>query len=326
VANLRAASDNFRRVTDVSAASVLLCDSPMFHQIGLIAICHTAVMVGASVYLSPAFTAAETVTRIADDAYGITHYVCVPQVAQGLLQAPGFAAHKFRRLRALFVGGAPVSRELAEGWRQHGVTLIQGYGSSEAGTIAHMPLDNPEALISKIGSVGLKVPDMEISLRDRDGRPVGAGEVGEVWLRGPAVTSGYWGLESETRQAFSDGWFRTGDAAHQDADGYYFLVDRWKDMYISGGENVYPAEVESVIARLAGVAEVAVVGQPDPAWGEVGEAFVVTAPGVQLTAEQVIAHVRANVATYKAPKRVQFVDSLPRTGSGKIRKSELRRK
>src|SRR5262249_31397849 len=113
------------------------------------------------------------------------------------------------------------------------------------------------------------------SLRDRDGHAVATGEVGEIWLRGPSVTSGYWGLPAETSQAFTDGWFRTGDAARCDADGYYFIVDRWKDMYISGGENVYPAEVENVLARLNGVAEATVVGQPDPAWGEVGEAFIV---------------------------------------------------
>jgi fatty-acyl-CoA synthase len=149
--------------------------------------------------------------------------------------------------------------------------------------------------------------------------------VGEIWLRGPSLTSGYWGLEAETRQAFHEDWFRTGDAARVDADGFYFIVDRWKDMYISGGENVYPVEVEQVIARLAGVAEVSVVGQPDATWGEIGEAFIVAAPGVQLSAEQVVQHVRANLATYKAPRLVSFVAALPRTGSGKVKKSELRR-
>jgi fatty-acyl-CoA synthase len=322
--NLRAASENFRIVADVRPESGLLCDAPMFHTIGLVAICHTAVTVGARLYLSPAFVAEDTVQRIGDERYDITHYFTVPQVAPQLLQAPNFSDANFCRLRALFVGGAPLSHELVETWGRHGVTLINGYGSSEAGTSIHMPLDNPAAMAGKPGSVGLPVPHIEVTLRDRDGRPVADGDVGEVWLRGPSLTCGYWGLEAETRQAFSDGWFRTGDAARRDADGYYFLVDRWKDMYISGGENVYPAEVEQVIAGLPGVTEVAVVGQPDPQWGEVGEACVVLAAGAQLSADDIIRHVRAHLATYKAPRRVRFVTALPRTASGKVKKSELR--
>jgi fatty-acyl-CoA synthase len=322
--NLRVASENFRRVADVRPESGLLCDAPMFHTIGLVAICHTSVIVGARLLLSPAFVAADTVDRIGDERLGISHYFTVPQVAQQMLQAPNFSAEKFRRLRALFLGGAPLSRELIENWSQHGVTVINGYGSSEAGTCIHMPLDNSLAQQRKHGSIGLPVPHMEVSLHDANGALVADGEVGEIWLRGPSITQGYWRLEAETRQAFSNGWFRTGDAAYRDADGFYFLVDRWKDMYISGGENVYPAEVEQVIAKLTGVAEVAVVGMPDPQWGEIGVAFIVMAPGAALTAEEVIRHVRANLATYKAPRRVEFVVSLPRTGSGKVRKSELR--
>ena len=324
--NLRVTSENFRCVADVRPESGLLCDAPMFHTIGLVALCHTSVTVGARLYLSPAFTAVDTIARIADTRFGITHYFSVPQVMQMLLQAPEFAAEKFRGLRALFTGGAPLPHDLLRAWVGHGVTLINGYGSSEAGTTMHMPLDHPAELLGKPGSVGLPVPHIEVSLRDLDGKPVARGGVGEIWLRGPTVTSGYWGLEAESRQAFTDGWFRTGDAARVDEDGYYYIVDRWKDMYISGGENVYPAEVEHELARIDGVAEVAVVGQPDPTWGEIGEAFLVLKADAAVTAEQVIAHARANLAGYKVPKRVTFADDLPRTGSGKIRKSELRRR
>jgi fatty-acyl-CoA synthase len=323
--NLRANSYNFSVVADVRPESGLLCDAPMFHTIGLMAISFTSLVVGARLYLSPAFVAETTIDRIGDPALRITHYFTVPQVAQMLLRAPNFAPEKFRGLRALFTGGAPLAPALIEAWGRNGVTLINGYGSTEAGTVIHMRLDNPVAQIEKAGSVGMPVPRIEVSLRDRDGSVVEAGQVGEIWLRGPSLTSGYWGLEEETRKSFSDGWFRTGDAARRDPDGYYYIVDRWKDMYISGGENVYPAEVENVLARLQGVAEATVVGQPDPAWGEVGEAFIVRAPGTSLTEEDVTRHVRAHLAGYKVPKRVTFVAALPRTASGKVKKSELRR-
>jgi fatty-acyl-CoA synthase len=324
--NLRVASENFRAVADVRPESGMLCDAPMFHTIGLVAICYTSVSVGARLYLSPAFTPTDTVDRIADPRHAITHYFSVPQVMQMLLQASNFTAEKFRGLRALFTGGAPLPHDVLLAWLGHDVTLINGYGSSEAGTCIHMPLDHPAQLRSKPGSVGLPVPHLQVSLRDLEGRAVAPGGVGEIWLRGPSVTAGYWGLEAETAQAFTDGWFRSGDAARVDEDGYYYLVDRWKDMYISGGENVYPAEVEQVIARIEGVAEVAVVGQPDATWGEIGEAFVVLKPGALLDAGQVIANAKQNLAGYKVPKRVIFTESLPRTGSGKIRKSELRRR
>jgi fatty-acyl-CoA synthase len=323
--NLRANSRSFSTVADVQPGSGLLCDSPMFHTIGLMAISFTSLVVGARLYLSPAFVAETTIERLGNPDLRITHYFTVPQVAQMLLRAPNFAAEKVRGLRAVFTGGAPLAPALIEAWAREGVTLINGYGSTEAGTLIHMRLDNPAAQVQKAGSVGMPVPKIEISLRNRDGSVVEAGQVGEIWLRGPSLMSGYWGLEAETRQAFSDGWFRTGDAARCDADGYYYIVDRWKDMYISGGENVYPAEVEIVLARLAGVAEATVVGQPDPDWGEVGEAFIVPAPGAALTADEVTRYVRTQLAGYKVPKRVTFVESLPRTASGKVRKTELRR-
>jgi fatty-acyl-CoA synthase len=198
--NLRATTENFRCVADVRPESGLLCDAPMFHTIGLVAICHTAVTVGARLFLSPAFVAEDTVQRISDERYRITHYFTVPQVAALMLQAANFTSADFRGLRALFAGGAPLSRELVDTWGRHGVTLINGYGSSEAGTVIHMPLDNPSALLGKPGSIGLPVPHIDISLRDRDGRVVADGEVGEIWLRGPSLTAGYWGLEAETRQ------------------------------------------------------------------------------------------------------------------------------
>ncbi|MCR5879826.1 class I adenylate-forming enzyme family protein [Phenylobacterium sp. J367] len=151
------------------------------------------------------------------------------------------------------------------------------------------------------------------------------GEVGEVWLRGPSVTSAYWNQPEATAKAFKDGWFRTGDAARRDADGFYFIVDRWKDMYITGGENVYPAEVEQVIAAMDGVADAAVVGVPDPRWGESGCAYVVLRPGAEPDPAKVADWCDERLARYKRPSHVRFVEALPRTASGKIQKDILRR-
>jgi len=189
-----------------------------------------------------------------------------------------------------------------------------------------MPLDPPAHLAGKVGSIGLPAPEIEVSLHDHDGHQVAEGEIGEIWLRGPSVTQGYWGKPEERAKSFTDGWFRTGDAARRDADGCYTIVDRWKDMYISGGENVYPAEVEAVIARMPAGLEAAVVGQPDAQWGEVGEAFVVLRPGSTLSAGEVVTFLRAELAGYKCPKQVSFIDALPRTASGKVQKTQLRRK
>ena len=324
--NLRAGSRNFRAVADIRPESVLLCDAPMFHTIGLVAISHTALMTGARVLFSPAFKPDDTIARIGDPALGITHYFTVPQVAQMLLHAPAFAPQKFERLRGLFTGGAPLSQELVLEWRGHGVQIVNGYGSSEASTAIHLPLDPTAHLAGKVGSIGLPAPEIEVSLHDHDGHQVAEGEVGEIWLRGPSLTQGYWGKPEERANCFTDGWFRTGDAARRDADGCYYIVDRWKDMYISGGENVYPAEVEAVIARLPAVLEAAVVGQPDAQWGEVGEAFVVLRPGAALGADELGRYLRAELAGYKCPKQVTFVAALPRTASGKVQKTQLRRK
>jgi fatty-acyl-CoA synthase len=150
------------------------------------------------------------------------------------------------------------------------------------------------------------------------------GERGELWLAGPSVTSGYWNKPELTAAAFHDGWFKTGDAAMQDADGFYYLVDRKKDMFISGGENVYPAEVEAALCELDAVAEAAVIGIPDPQWGEVGQAYLILRPGAALSLEDVLSHCRARLARFKTPAAVVFTDTIPRTASGKIQKHLLR--
>ena len=165
----------------------------------------------------------------------------------------------------------------------------------------------------------------ELRIEDPDGNEVAPGEVGQLVVRGPTVTPGYWRNPTETARAFRDGWFLTGDAARADPDGFITIVDRWKDMYISGGENVYPAEVEDVLHRLPGILAAAVIGVPDPRWGEVGCAYLVAETGAALDESAVKAHCGGSLARYKLPRHVRFVGALPMTAAGKVSKPDLRR-
>jgi fatty-acyl-CoA synthase len=201
--------------------------------------------------------------------------------------------------------------------------MSDGFGMSETGSNFGMPVHDPEVLLAKAGSCGLPYISVQARIVGDDGKDVPTGEVGELWLRGPSVTPGYWNQPQLTAAAFSDGWFKTGDAACSDADGYYYLVDRRKDMYISGGENVYPAEVEAVLCELDAVAEAAVIGVPDPTWGEVGRAYIVVSGGRALDANTVLQHCRPRLAKFKIPASIVFTQHIPRTASGKIQKTML---
>jgi len=178
----------------------------------------------------------------------------------------------------------------------------------------------------KIGSAGMPALHTECRIVDETGGDVEAGGVGELWVRGPNVTPGYWNRPEATAESITDGWLHTGDAARQDEEGYYYIVDRWKDMYISGGENVYPAEVEDAIYQLPGIVEAAVIGVPDDRWVEVGKAVIVRQDGSSIDETEVLKHCVARLARYKVPKSVAFVDELPHNATGKILKRELRQR
>jgi fatty-acyl-CoA synthase len=184
-------------------------------------------------------------------------------------------------------------------------------------------LDKEDA-VRKTGSAGKPVLHMQTRVAGDDGADASRGTIGELWVKGPNITKGYWNQPEATAAAFTDGWLHTGDAALVDEDGFYFIVDRWKDMYISGGENVYPAEVENVLYQHESIAEAAVIGIPDHRWGEVGRAVVVVKPDRSLSEDAVIAHCAANLARYKLPHSVVFTDALPRNATGKVHKPTLR--
>jgi fatty-acyl-CoA synthase len=322
--NARISGLNYALSVGLDARSVMLCDMPLFHVVGLLAATCATLQSGGTLLISPQFGAESTYARLADPALAVTNYFCVPQMLRTLRSVPGFDHRSLQHLQALQTGGAPHPASAVREWLDEGVLVVDGYGMTEIGTALGMPPGDLALLSRKAGSIGVPAPFIEIKLVDRDGREVGTDEVGEVWLRGPSMTPGYWRDDDATRAAFQDGWLRTADAGRRDADGFYTLVDRWKDMYISGGENVYPTEVEAVLLELEGVAEAAVIGVPDPKWGEVGAAFLVFAGGVRPPDEKVIAHCRERLAGYKVPKHLREVSSLQRTASGKLQKEPLR--
>jgi fatty-acyl-CoA synthase len=315
---------NFIYGNDVTRRSVFLCDMPLFHTAGLHAATRVPIQAGASVLISKGFDAQATLARLCDPSLNVTHYFSVPQMAAWLWNEPGFDAQRLRKLVGWAIGGAPNPRSNTERFVKAGIKVTEGFGMSETGSAFGMPAHDIEILLKKAGSCGLPFMTLEARVVDDDAVDVAIGEVGELWVRGPSITRGYWKQPEVTEQAFRDGWFRTGDAALRDADGYYYIVDRRKDMFISGGENVYPAEVEAAIAELAGVAECAVIGVPDERWGEVGRIYVVPAANASVTADEILEHCRRRLAKFKVPKTVVITDTLPRTASGKLQKHVLR--
>jgi len=314
---------NFAAVGQVTPNSVMLCDAPLFHTVGLMAVCQTALQTGAAAALTDRFLPDVTLKAISDPSLAVTHYFAVPQIAQMLRDHPDYATSDLSRLTALFTGGAPMPPSLIEAFLDDGVTLANGYGMTETGTALCMPLD-PALIRQRLTASGLPAPAIQLRIVTAEGLDAPIGQSGEIWMKGPGVTPGYWMRPDENAKAFVDGWLRTGDAGMVDAGGYYTLLDRWKDMYITGGENVYPAEVEAVFQRLPGVSEVAVIGVPDPRWGEAGLAFIVVESGSAPDPEDLIAACRTHLAGYKRPRAVRFIEALPRTASGKVKKDILR--
>jgi len=262
-------------------------------------------------------------------AKGITNAFMVPAVIQFLLMTPGVETTDFSTLRAIVYGASPITEAvLRQGLETFGCEFIQVYGLTETtGAITqldgadHDPVNKPELL----RSAGKPYPWVEMRVVDTDtGEDVPEGQVGELWTRSHQNSVGYWNNPDATAAAFTeDGWFKTGDAGYM-RDGFVFLHDRVKDMIVSGGENVYPAEVENALMKHPAVADVAVIGVPDEKWGEAVKAIVVTAEGAEVTAEELITFCREHLAGYKLPKSVDFTDVLPRNPSGKLLKRELR--
>jgi fatty-acyl-CoA synthase len=296
---------------------------PLFHTGGLNVFSYPTFQAGGTVIIMRAFDPGEALRLIGDPAVGVTHIFGVPANYQFMAQHPRFAETDVSRLVCAGVGGAPTPDTILQTWQSRGAMLQQGYGMTETSPLV-LVLDKEDA-VRKAGSAGKPVLNMEMRVVADDGSDAPPGTIGELWVKGPNITKGYWQQPEVTAAAFTDGWLHTGDAALVDDEGYYFIVDRWKDMYISGGENVYPAEVENVLYQNESIAEAAVIGIPDPRWGQVGRAVVVLKNGHEVTEDEIVSFCAVNLARYKLPHSVVFTDALPRNATGKVHKPTLRR-
>ena len=297
---------------------------PTFHTGGLNVYANPTFHTGGCNVVMRSFDPGLFLRLLSDRELHLTHLLGVPTNFLMLAQEPGFAAADLSHIECIGVGGAAAPLALIEEYGRKGIKLQQGWGMTETGPLGL--LLSGEMALAKVGSSGLPPLYVRLKICDPDGNEVGCGETGELMIKGPTVTPGYWNQPEANRTSFtSDGWFHTGDAVRQDEDGYYYIVDRWKDMFISGGENVYPVEVENVIYQLDGVLENAVVGIPHEKWGEVGRAFVVLKAGANLDEAAVIDHCGSQLARYKVPKEVRFLDDLPHNATGKVLKHQLPR-
>ncbi|HAR59036.1 MAG TPA: AMP-dependent synthetase, partial [Alcanivorax sp.] len=312
---------NIGLAVNLSGDDVLLNVLPLFHTAGINLYSSAVFMVGGSVLVARAFDPDQALQVLEKRA---TIFFGVPAVYQALLDHPGFSGERLKGVRSWGCGGAPLSLPVAQRYVDAGIRVRTGMGMTETGPTVFL-LDE-DKVIDKIGSVGRPQLLTEVRIVDRDGRDVPPGDAGELLIRGPNITPGYWNRPDATAEAIrADGWLHSGDVARCDEDGQYFIVDRWKDMYISGGENVYPAEVEKVLEQHPAIAEVAVVGMPDDKWGEVGKAYYgVHADRDAPDPEALRAFCRERLAGYKVPKAFERVDALPRNALGKVTKQELR--
>jgi fatty-acyl-CoA synthase len=304
----------------LTAQDHVLTVLPLFHVGGLNIQTTPALQIGATVSLHARFAPGPTLDAIAADRPTLT--VLVPTTIQALIEHPGWAGTDLTSLRALTTGSTQVPQPLIDAVTARGVPVLQVYGSTETSPIAVYTRLGGD--LGRPGSTGLPGLACEARIVDDAGREVAHGQAGEVVVRGPNVLFEYWGNAAATAEALREGWFHTGDIGTRDADGYFFIHDRKKNMIISGAENIYPAEIERVLAHHPAVAEVAVVGRPDPKWQEVPVAFVVRRPGVAADAEALKRHVAEHLARFKVPRDITFVDSLPRNALGKVQHFRLK--
>ncbi|MFK8051348.1 MAG: long-chain fatty acid--CoA ligase [Woeseiaceae bacterium] len=307
----------------IQSDDISLVAAPLFHIGGLNVTLLNALQNGVTIVLHRGFDPNQTLKDIAD--YGCTTMFGAPAMFLFMAQQPEFADSDLSSLRMLIVGAAPVPKSLLEIYGARNVALNQGYGLTE--TAPFVSFLTSEHLEQKMGSAGKPGLLGEVRIANAAGESVPAGEVGEILYRGANVMQGYWNRPEATAEAIdSKGWFHTGDAGYLDGDGFLFISDRVKDMVISGGENVYPAEVESVMFEHPAIAEVAVIGVPDKKWGEAVTAVVACNPDQNLTLDELRTFCDGRLARYKLPLNLYLIDALPRNPAGKVLKFELRDK
>ena len=317
------ASINFSTTVHCTSDMVSLAVMPLFHIGGLQVFTCPALWSGGTAVIMRSFEPGATLDAMNDPDLGVTHFLGVPAIYNALRDHPKNPETSFSGLKVALAGAEAVPVPLIEWWGRRGLVIQEGYGMTE--NTASCCVLGKEDVAEHAGAAGKPLRHIQIRIMREDNTDAAPGESGEIWCRGPVVTPGYWRRPDASKEAFVDGWFRTGDLGSMDEDGFIHVEDRLKDMYISGGENVYPAEIENLLYQLDGIHEVAVIGVPDERWGETGCALVVLKEGASLTAAEILAHCRPSLARFKHPTKVVFVDSLPRNATGKVLKFELRK-
>jgi fatty-acyl-CoA synthase len=296
--------------------------TPMFHSGGLFVFLVPLFYAGGLIVMARSFDPDASLKLIVEER--CTVILGVPTLFQVWMNSPGFEELDFSHVHFFISGAAPCPPSLIEAWsKARGVTMRQGYGLTEVGVNCFSMTD--EDALRKTGSVGKPIFHSKMRLVDADGADVPPGETGELLIKGPHVCAGYWKDPAATAEALRDGWFHTGDMARMDEDGYFYIAGRLKDMIISGGENVYAAEVEAIFREHECVQDAALIGQPDEKWGEVGLMIVACKPNRSVSAEELLGFCQGRLAKYKIPRRVEFVQALPYSPYGKVIKAELKK-
>jgi fatty-acyl-CoA synthase len=312
---------NSTHMHDLSSHDVVLTTLPLFHVGGLNIQTLPALHRGATVVLHPRFEPRTVIDAL--EHAGITLTVLVPAQLELLAREDRWRSADLSGLRAITTGSTIIGEPFVRRNLQRGVPLLQVYGATETGPIAaHQRIEDAAG---HPGSVGKAALHCALRLVDESGGDVPVGTTGEILVRGPNVMDGYWDKPRESTEALNGGWYHTGDVGHADCDGFLYVDGRRKDVIISGGENVYPAEIENVLAGCPDIMEVAVVGRPDERWGEAIVAIVVPARGTQFSVAKVSALLEGRLARYKHPRDVIVADSLPRTALGKLKREDLKR-
>jgi long-chain acyl-CoA synthetase len=304
----------------ISSDDVVFGGLPLFHSFGQTCGLNAAVRVGACLTLVSRFTPEKALNVLMRDR--VTVFEGVPTMYVAMLGVPDRLRYNVSALRVCVSGGAALPVEVLRGFEtEFGCVILEGYGLSETSPVASFNHpDRPR----KPGSIGTPIRGVQMRVLDDAGRDVGPDEVGEIAIRGDNVMKGYWQRPEATRAAIPDGWFRSGDLGRMDADGYFFIVDRKKEMIIRGGYNVYPREIEEVLYEHPAIAEAAVIGVPDPSLGEEVGAAIALKPGAVVSADDIREYIKARVAAYKYPRRIWIVDALPKGPTGKVLKREIK--
>lgn len=308
------------RLLGISKDDILLATLPLFHSFGQTCVMNVAIYLGATITMLARFEPVKAADIIRRDR--VTLFAGVPTMYFYLLNHPESAGFDLSSLRRCLSGGSAMPVEVLHAFNQkHNVSILEGYGLSETSPVASF---NHLDQVTKAGSVGTPIWGVDMALVDADGKPVPTGELGEIVIRGHNVMKGYYKRPDATAEVIQNGWFHSGDLARQDADGYFFIVDRVKDMIIRGGFNVYPREVEELLYTHPAIAEAAVIGLPDPALGEEIRAVVAFKPGQSASETELIDYCRERLAAYKYPRSITILPTLPKTATGKILKRALK--